>query len=596
MPQLLEPPRSDSMSGPIVPPDIRPLTGETQADFAVRFHDITCETIPNTSARNAAMFRAWESAHPEGDDLARVSAEHWPTDKYTRIPNVAVFAEHSTKNRDGSTSKYDLSALRSIVERCNSRISDTGNYPAITEGHTPDQPSPEAGAPPVLGYSGPFRLGMIGNQKPRWAIFADEHWLKENESKIRSLPNRSPEVWLEPRMEDRFFDPIAALGATTPRLDLGMVRYGKRGDVLVEKYSASSLGAFSNHLPEQAQYEAGDSAMNDQDISRIVEAITSSAVFQWAAQKMSQEQGASQGAGAASQSPGGQSAPSRSPASPMQGANGEHSSPSPAPSMSGHAGSSPFGQSGAPHQAPGQSQHAGPQGGGGSDLDQDEKEIYGCLPDHARERFMAYRNRVRGGGAGATGGNPSTRGMYSADGETDPAEPVDGQEQTTDDNAGGSETTSTDSENSDMTDPVLQERYELLQRDHDDLRRQLGDIQADRTKVARYSKLSSLKDRGGFLFNVDQEVDRCAGMTDEQFETHRKVIVENYARIPTAHSVPELLVENSIEDRRQPEQFSVDDRDSVLKYARENNISDWGQALAGWRKQHAPEITTNKVA
>ncbi|MCE7884832.1 MAG: hypothetical protein DYH08_13425, partial [Actinobacteria bacterium ATB1] len=27
----------------------------------------------------------------------------------------------------------------------------------------------------VLGYVGPFRVGILGNKNPRWCIFADEH-------------------------------------------------------------------------------------------------------------------------------------------------------------------------------------------------------------------------------------------------------------------------------------------------------------------------------------------------------------------------------------------------------------------------------------
>lgn len=567
-------------------PDVSPRVGESQHDFAIRFHKAVGEAIPDTVERNAAMFESWDAAHPEGDELGRMSAQHWPTDKYTRVPNVAVFAEHTTKNRDGSVSKYDLTALRSIANRCNARIADTGNYSPITEGHTPESSSQPQ--PAVLGYSGPFKLGMIGRQKPRWAIFADEHWLKEHAGKMRSLPNRSPEVWLEPNIEDRFFDPIAALGATTPRLDLGMVRYGRRGEALVEKYSAMSIGAFSGGLPEPVRYgadaddQSGDSSMNDDDVSRIVDAIMSSDVFQWAAQKMAQESASSRSTNSGAGAPGS--------GAPGAGtANGEHSRPAPAPSMS-----APSGQGFPPNGG------AGAGNGQPPDLDPDEKELYGCLPPEAQQKFMAYRSRVRGSGASGSAGQHSAtpRGMYSADGDTDETETVPG---TAADDAANppSEPSATapdpdpQAQESDMADTELKEKYELLQRDHEDTKRRLAEIESERVRVDRYSKLSTLKERGGFLFDVTKEVEKCKAMTAEQFEEHRKGIVENYSRIPTAGAVPELFVEHNIE-QTNANQFSESDRDAVVKYCRQHGC-DWETGVAEYRKQKAP-VVTGKVA
>ena len=561
-----------------------PTPGEEQAEFAVRFHQAMQNNIPDTAERNSAMFESWDAAHPDGDELGRISAQHWPTDKYTRIPNVAVFAEHTTKNRDGTVSKYDLKALRAIADRCNARIADTGNYSAITEGHTPESSS--ALQPTVLGYSGPFKLGMIGRQKPRWAIFADEHWLNEHKSKMRSLPNRSPEVWLEPKIEDRFFDPIAALGATTPRLDLGMVRYGRRGEALVEKYSATAIGAFSGGPPEPVRYgaaddQSGDSSMDDDFVQKVVDAIMSSDVFQWAAQKMAQESNSSRSTNSGAGAPG----------TGAGSTNGEHSRPAPAPSMGG-----PSGQGFAPNGG------VGAGNGQPTDLDPDEKELYGCLPPEAQQKFMAYRNRVRGGGASGSAGQHSAtpRGMYEADGETNETETVPGAasgdaatDPPTEPSEPAPESDPQAQETSDMADTELKEKYELLQRDHEDTKRRLAEIESDKVRVDRYSKLASLKERGGFLFDVTKEVEKCKAMTAEQFEEHRKGIVENYSRIPTAGAVPELFVEHHIEETNA-NQFSESDRDAVVKYCRQHGC-DWETGVTEYRKQKAP-VVTGKVA
>ena len=145
-----------------------------------------------------------------------------------------------------------------------------------------------------------------------------------------------------------------------------------------------------------------------------------------------------------------------------------------------------------------------------------------------------------------------------------------------------------------MADTELKEKYALLERENSDIKQRLASIEADKVRVERYEKLASLKERGGFTFDVNKEVERCKHMTAEQFDEHRKVIIENYARIPTAKAVPELFVENNIAE--PPQTFTEADRDGVVKYCRQHNC-DWDTGYTEYMKQRAPAIPgASKVA
>jgi uncharacterized small protein (DUF1192 family) len=201
--------------------------------------------IPDTDARNAEMFRVWfESGN---DSLLRAGRRQWPKEKYRMVPPVAVFDEHVARNGDGSTTHYEHKGLSAIVRNMNDRIRKTGNYAALTDGHTTDDPADQQ--PEVLGYSGPFYLGQVGNEgAPRWAVFSVEWHRKSAAPILDTHRTRSPEVWLTPRLEDRVMDPIAALGAERPRRDLGMARYslsGSQHEVAVERYAARGITRLS---------------------------------------------------------------------------------------------------------------------------------------------------------------------------------------------------------------------------------------------------------------------------------------------------------------------------------------------------------------
>ena len=52
-----------------------PNPGESQPDFAIRFHESMRDSVPRTSERNALMFRAWEEHVGDRDPLRRIAAE-----------------------------------------------------------------------------------------------------------------------------------------------------------------------------------------------------------------------------------------------------------------------------------------------------------------------------------------------------------------------------------------------------------------------------------------------------------------------------------------------------------------------------------------
>lgn len=250
---------------------ITPLPGEDQPAFAIRFHSVAKRSLPDTGQRQAAMMQAWASS---GDKLAAQAAVDFPADKYTRREGVCEFKEHVAHNADGSQSHYSRDELAAMTRNMNRRVSDTGNYGSLIEGHTSDDP--DAPQPAVLGHRGPYYLGQIGNDQPRWAIFSVEHHKREYAPRLAARPTRSAEVWRSPRIEDRILDPVAALGAETPRLDLGMVRYQRTGTVeingqQIERYAAACMpGAASVAVPTDKYAEEGpDMALSPEDVQGI---------------------------------------------------------------------------------------------------------------------------------------------------------------------------------------------------------------------------------------------------------------------------------------------------------------------------------------
>lgn len=272
---------------------IQPFAGEDQPSFAVRFHASMTSGIPDTRQRNDAMLAAWQKHDPLVED----AESQFPVERYHRIGAVAEFAEHTATHDDGTQTRYGRDQLAAICRNLNHRIGDTGNYGSLTDGHTPEDPHGKQ--PAVIGHVGPWYLGMIGQKRPRWALFATEHIRRDRLSRANELRHRSSEVWKYARVEDRLIDPVAAI-SDTPRLDMGMVRYSRRDDgCLVEKYSAAAMpGAFNSFVSSDRYSDDAGTApeidemsdLSDADVHRIaqkaVEGVMAMPEFQYIRSQM----------------------------------------------------------------------------------------------------------------------------------------------------------------------------------------------------------------------------------------------------------------------------------------------------------------------
>ena len=233
----------------------------------------------------------------------RPAENTFPADQYVTIPNVPVFAEHQTKSRDGRKLVFGSDQLQAVADRCNRRIEETGDYSAITIGHTSDPGDSDSKEPEVIGGAGRFRLGTLGEpgSRQRYCILADFHVKRDKLDLYNAHPRRSPELWLEDSYDEMFLDPISLLGAEAPRLDMGLAPLvnAKGGDdpeigrslyTAVrsgrdrEKYAAAAPSCSSVFVPadgkakyaadtpqQQAKKEA--LMLAPEDIKQIVDAI-----------------------------------------------------------------------------------------------------------------------------------------------------------------------------------------------------------------------------------------------------------------------------------------------------------------------------------
>ena len=149
---------------------------------------------------------------------------------YAVFPSVPVFDEH--EGRDGTV--YDRDLLSKIAQNCNLRTADTGDKCPIVGWHTPEDKDPHK-MPPVIGWAEGFRVEDFGRSDTRACIFSKFRVFADQLKYFLRHPRRSVEIWKGKNPEDRFFDPIAVLGAETPKRDLGLI------------YSKSDNGDESEH-------------------------------------------------------------------------------------------------------------------------------------------------------------------------------------------------------------------------------------------------------------------------------------------------------------------------------------------------------------
>jgi hypothetical protein len=301
-----------------------PEQNETQPQFAIRFHGAMQETITDPYERNAACDEAWESGRGEMVERA-LARDYFDPDKYSESRDVVVFCEHvvpdsATANGTKITGNYDSYSLAAMCDNMNGRIRDTDQFSPIAKGHT----AKGAVEPDLLGYSGAMRLGMVGREKPKFAVLTDEYRRNDKLEEFRSLPGRSPEVWKYPAMGDRFFAPVAALGVTTPRLDLPPAKYSAidadGNETPIDRYSRSidetsfdeieidlymsAMGADNGFTPSMGGRDnyggdGGDGGMPDfneagsqeQFLKNVVDGLMQTQQMQWVTQQMQQSGG-----------------------------------------------------------------------------------------------------------------------------------------------------------------------------------------------------------------------------------------------------------------------------------------------------------------
>lgn len=254
---------------------ITPEQNETQPQFAIRFHEAMAESMPDTSRRNKACFSIWDECRGDDPTISELVESRFTPDQYQRLNNVAMFHEHtvpaqSIGDKEVPAQHYGRDELAEMVDGMNDRILDHDEFSPITRGHTGQKPGAKDGErqmPEVLGFAGPYRLGMIGRKNPRWAIFGTEYHMKDAVPELKKRVGRSPEVWRYSRMRDRFFYPIATLGEEMPRLNLPPAHYSRRNadesPVFVECYSAVFPGGSNTFVPSFKASPDGRKPMAD---------------------------------------------------------------------------------------------------------------------------------------------------------------------------------------------------------------------------------------------------------------------------------------------------------------------------------------------
>lgn len=141
--------------------------------------------------------------------------------KYVRVDNVPVFAEHVTRDNEGRTLRFGPAELKQLADSCNRRIQANGDYAAVIVGHTSSKTDAVQRHPEVIGYAGPFLLGVQGFGAAKKYVILATFWIRRDRVAIyNAYPRRSAELWIQGA--NSFLDPIALLGGDPPRLDMGL--------------------------------------------------------------------------------------------------------------------------------------------------------------------------------------------------------------------------------------------------------------------------------------------------------------------------------------------------------------------------------------
>jgi len=494
-----------------------PANGESCEDFCIRAHRQMMALVPNAGQRNQMVWDAWDMTNPGTE---RYSAQQ-KFAGYRQLPSVCHFTEHTINTRSGPFI-VGPAELRSICQNMNRRISEVGLYPALIDKHTSNDPS--AGEPQVIGYSGCFRIGMIGDKQQKFSIFGDEFHKPRYIGVVDQKPRRSVELMRYADSSRNFFDPIACLGAESPRLEIPPAYYGAIEDdgVMVERYSimAPSLalpGGGNTYLrgtEDQQKYQTqqvGNSMpITPEDMNQLVSAIANAIEPRLAALENFMKGGQQVGTGGIP----GQGMPGQG--MPDMGASQDLGAPSASPSPPVPAGGSdplnlPSGGQPTPSQPPGQ------------------REPY-ALPALAAPMI-----------AGAIGSSLMRNSIS------------------------GDEEAVSEKYSQEFVDNLIGKHQELLE-ETGKLRSSVGNLMRERTDAQRAYRLQQLAQKYSAIeANFDEECSRIlysagSDMTDEEVDAHLQTI-ERYAAqsSPPKEMIPDgEVLNNEASKERYSEAFNAE--------------------------------------
>jgi hypothetical protein len=230
-----------------------PTQDESFERYSIRAHQALLESGLEPDERSQLVRYAWHQ-HRGLTEAEEVAQKTFDPEKYRYVPDVVVFAEHETVDKQGRPRKYGLKELAQIVRDNNARVTSRGVFPAISDGHTSNPGDAVKRDPEILGWSGPCRLGIVDRKKPVWGILTDEYHIKEACPILDRKPRRSVELWTFRNGAEMHFDPVAAIGAEAPRLPLPM-RYSIGASVANDEQDAPTLDKYSVSQIEGGEVE-----------------------------------------------------------------------------------------------------------------------------------------------------------------------------------------------------------------------------------------------------------------------------------------------------------------------------------------------------
>lgn len=263
-----------------------PQPSESCEDFCVRAHKALIPMVPDSGDRNQMVWNAWDLSR--GSTSPERYAAQQRFSGYRLIPNVCHFAEHTTGTKTGKMT-IAASDVADVCRNMNRRISDVGLYPPLIDRHTTDNPADHKRA--ILGYASNYRIGMIGQgDLQRYAIFGDEYHKPEHLSELNDKPRRSVELMRYKDSTRNFFDPIACLGAESPRIEIPPAYYSVGKDdegVEVVRYSVAApvyAGSSNTFIPafgeEKERLQATgepnsekNEMISPEDLAQVVDAV-----------------------------------------------------------------------------------------------------------------------------------------------------------------------------------------------------------------------------------------------------------------------------------------------------------------------------------